>query len=77
MLQLSNFSQCIIHPGSLYNGRLNTYITREASKCIIVYFSKECVPHPKNLPSIKKVCNNNSDGAIFTMCANFFLLLET
>ena len=38
--------------------------------------SKEGPPHSKNLPSTKKVSNNNSDGAIFTLCANFFLLLE-
>ena len=47
MLHLSNFSGCIIHPGSLYNGRLNTYITWEASKYVIVYFPKEGHPQPK------------------------------
>ena len=63
MLHLSNFSGCIIHPGSLYNGRLNTYITWEVSKYVIVYFPKEGRPHTKNLPSTKKVTNNNSYGA--------------
>ena len=68
MLHLSNFSGCIIHPGSLYNGRLNTYITWEASKYVIVYFPKEGRPHTKNLPSTKKVCKNNSEEAMFTVC---------
>ena len=76
MLHLSNFSGCIIHPGSLYNGRLNTYITWEASKYVILYFPKVCLRQPKKLPSTKKVSNNNSDRAIFTLSANFFLLLE-
>ena len=45
-------------------------------KCVIVYFPKEGLPHTKNLPSTKKVSKNNSDGTIFTLCANFFLFLE-
>ena len=47
MLQLSKFSGCIIHPGSLYNGRLDTYITWEVSKYVIVYFPKEGHAHQK------------------------------
>ena len=76
MLQLSNLSGCIIHPGSLYNGRLDTYITWEASKYVIVYFPKEGRPHTKNLPSTKNVGKNNSEEAMFTLSAYFFLLLE-
>ena len=33
-------------------------------------------PHTKNLPSTKKVGKNNSEEAMFTLSANFFLLLE-
>ena len=74
MLQLSNFSGCIIYPGSLYNGRLKTYITWEASKYIIVYFSQRSPPlKKKNLSSKKKVSNNNSDGALY--CVRKFLPL--
>lgn len=48
MLQLSNFSGYIIHPGSLYNGRLDTYITWEAEQvCYCVYSPKEGRPHPE------------------------------
>ena len=66
MLHLSNFSGCIIHPGSLYNGRLNTLLHgRRAS--MLLCTSKEGPPHSKNLPSTKKVSNNNSDGAIVTV----------
>ena len=54
----------------------NTYITREVSKYVNVYFPKEGPPHPKNLPSTKKVGRNNSEEAMFTLSANFFLLLE-
>ena len=70
MLHLSNFSGCIIHPGSLYNGRLNTFITWEASKYVTVYFPKEGHPHTKNLPSTRKVHRNNSEEAMFTLSAN-------
>ena len=47
MLQLSNFSGSIIHLGSLYKGRLNTYITWEASKYVIVYFQRRPSPQQK------------------------------
>ena len=53
MLQLSNFSGCIIHPGSLHKGRLNTYITWEASKSVIVYFSQRRPPPPQKPPKYK------------------------
>lgn len=41
-----------------------------------VLFTKIGLPTKKNLHNTKAVSNNNLEGASFTECPNFFLLLE-
>ena len=62
MLQISSFSGYNIHPGSLYNGRLNTYITWEASKYVILYFPKLCPAEGNGTPLQYSCLENPMDG---------------